>query len=136
MSLPPFFVLPWVFADHASCHSDERHRVTRKHIPRGTSHVEVWRHDLYLPEEKDMYAKTANYFSSLACVRVPSLAYWTRLFMGSYDELFIVSPESTPTSSIADGDSESRRTSPTQTWDYGSQEDARSGASDDNPTAS
>lgn len=108
--------------------SDERLRATRKQIPRATSYIDVRRHDLYLPEEKEMYADLPNFDSSLASVKVPSLAYWSRLLLGNYQDLFIVSPETTPTSSI-DGDS--RRTSPTGTWGVDSQESTRTGAARD-----
>jgi hypothetical protein len=39
----------------------EKHRVTRKPIPRYTSYVDVKRHDLYMPEEKAAYEKFPNY---------------------------------------------------------------------------
>ena len=92
---------------------DERLRVTKKAIPRYTSYVDVKRHDLYLPEEKSMYADYPNYDSNLACIKVPSLAYWSRLLLGNYQDLYIVSPESSPASSQADDDS--KQTSPTST---------------------
>ncbi|CAK4033161.1 Hypothetical predicted protein [Lecanosticta acicola] len=108
---------------------DEKLRVTKKQIPRMSSYVDVKRHDLYLPEEKDMYCELPNYDSSLASIKLPSQVYWSRLFLGSYDNLYIVSPESSPTSSVADEDS--RRTSPTSTWGQDSQEDTRPGALND-----
>ena len=92
-------------------------------IPRGTSHVEIKRHDLYLPDEKELYSEYPNYDSSLASIKVPTLAYWSRMFLGNYDELYIVSPESSPSSS--------RRASPTSTWGQDSQEDTRLGATDE-----
>ena len=91
--------------------TDENLRVTKKTIPRYTSYVDVKRHDLYLPEEKEMYAKYPNYDSNLASVKVPSLAYWSRLLFGSYSDLYIVSPETSPVSSQIDEDS--RQASPT-----------------------
>lgn len=106
---------------------DETLRVTRKAIPRYTSYVDVKRHDLYLPEEKERYANYPNYDSNLASIKVPSLAYWNRLFLGKYQELYIVSPESSPNSSQADEDS--RQTSPTNTWNSESSGDAQLGAS-------
>lgn len=42
------------------------------------------------------------------------------MFLGNYQDLYIVSPESSPASSQAD--EESRRTSPTTTWGADSQE--------------
>ncbi|KAF2487152.1 hypothetical protein BDY17DRAFT_319714 [Neohortaea acidophila] len=93
---------------------NESLRATRKHIPRWTSYVDIQRHDLYLPTEKNLYASYPNYNSNLASVKVPALAYWSRLLLGNYQDLFIVSPESSPASSQAD--EESRRASPTNTW--------------------
>lgn len=106
--------------------TDEKLRVTKKPIPRYCSYVDVKRHDLYMPEEKNRYSEFPNFDSSLASIKVPSLAYWSRMFFGGYDELYIVSPESSPSSSVADEDS--RRASPTNTWGHNSEEDARLGA--------
>ncbi|KAK4548797.1 hypothetical protein LTR36_008570 [Oleoguttula mirabilis] len=109
---------------------DEKLRCTRKIIPRGTSYVDIKRHDLYLPDEKELYSEFPNYDSSLASIKVPTLVYWSRLFLGNYDELYIVSPESSPNSSVVG--EESRRPSPTSTWGQGSQEEARLGAAHGN----
>ncbi|KAK4613756.1 hypothetical protein CLAFUW4_09169 [Fulvia fulva] len=108
---------------------DEKLRVTKKQIPRMSSYVEIKRHDLYLPDEQEMYKTLPNYDSSLASIKLPSTAYWSRLFLGNYDNLYIVSPETTPTSSVADEDSQ--RTSPTSTWGQGSEELARMGATEE-----
>lgn len=103
--------------------------MTKKSIPRNTSYVYVKRHDLYLPEEKELYARFPNYDSCLASIKVPSLAYWSRMFFGNYEELYIVSPESSPASSVQDDDS--KRTSPTSTWGHESSDDSRLGAMQD-----
>lgn len=108
----------------------ERHRVTTKPIPRYSSYVEVKRHDLYMPEEKTLYASFANYDSNLASIKVPSLAYWSRLIFGNYHDLYIVSPESSPSSSQADEDS--NRTSPTGTWGRETSDEARLGDMQEN----
>ena len=105
---------PPILLDVLTTRTDESLRVTKKAIPRMTSYVDVKRHDLYLPEEKELYSDFPNYDSNLASIKVPSLAYWSRMIFGSYAELYIVSPESSPSSSVADEDS--RRTSPTSTW--------------------
>ena len=107
--------------------TDESLRVTKKPIPRYTSYVDVKRHDLYLPDEKERFADFPNFDSNLASIKVPSSAYWSRLLLGNYQDLYIVSPESSPTSSQADEDS--RRTSPTSTWGQDSQEGVGEGAS-------
>jgi hypothetical protein len=109
---------------------DEKLRCTKKFIPRGTSYVDVRRHDLYLPDEKHQFASLPNFDSSLASIKVPFLAYLSRLVFGNYEELYIVSPETSPNMSQTDGDS--RRSSPiTSTWGQNSQEDAREGAGAD-----
>lgn len=108
---------------------DEKLRVTKKPIPRLTSYVDVKRHDLYLPEEKEQFASFPNYDSNLASVKVPSMAYWSRALLGNYHDLYIVSPESSPSSSIADDDS--RRTSPTFTWGHESSDETKLGAMQD-----
>ncbi|GAB7365073.1 hypothetical protein MBLNU230_g5854t1 [Neophaeotheca triangularis] len=105
---------------------DEKLRVTKKRIPRYCSYLDVKRHDLYLPEEKDKYACFPNYDSSLASIKVPSLAYWSRMIWGNYDELYIVSPESSPGSSVADQDS--KHSSPTSTWPRESELQVKLGA--------
>jgi hypothetical protein len=105
---------------------DERLRVTKKQIPRFTSYIGVQRHDLYLDEEKELYSSHPNFDSSLASIKVPSAAYWNRLFTGRYDQLYIVSPESSPNSSVTDDGS--RKASPASSWGQNSMEDSRMGA--------
>lgn len=104
----------------------EKHRVTRKPIPRYTSYVDVKRHDLYMPEEKASYEKFPNYDSSLASVKIPSIPYWSRMFLGRYPELYIVSAESSPSSSVASGST--REISPTSTFAHDSPTNAHGGA--------
>lgn len=105
----------------------EKHRVTRKAIPRYTSYVDVKRHGLYMPEEKASYEKFPNYDSSLASVKIPSIPYWSRMFLGRYPELYIVSAESSPSSSVASGST--RNASPTSTFAHESPANAQAGAS-------
>ncbi|GAM85322.1 hypothetical protein ANO11243_033270 [Dothideomycetidae sp. 11243] len=78
---------------------DGSRRVTKKEIPKGCAYVEVRRHDLYLPYERELYKRLPNYNSSLASIRLPSSVYWSRYFFGSYDKLYIVSPEMSPANS-------------------------------------
>lgn len=107
----------------------EKHRVTRKPIPRYTSYVDVKRHDLYMPEEKVSYEKFPNYDSSLASIKIPSIPYWSRMFLGRYPELYIVSPESSPSSSMTGGST--RNVSPTSTFAHESPTNAHGGAEAD-----
>ena len=142
---------------------DEKLRVTKKPIPRYTSYVDVKRHDLYLPEEKELYADFPNYDSNLASIKVPSLAYWSRLLLGSYQELFIVvrtrfegvsipHDEDNHASDVSRGhaltvrqspessptssqaDEDSRRTSPTTSFGRDSSDETRLGASQESGT--
>ncbi|WPH00547.1 Hypothetical protein R9X50_00337600 [Acrodontium crateriforme] len=94
---------------------NESLRVTKKHIPRGQSYVDVKRHDLFLDAEKESYAEYPNYDSSLASIKIPSLAYWSHMFFGNYEDLYIVSPETSTNPSVVD-ENDSRRASPTATW--------------------
>jgi hypothetical protein len=105
----------------------EKHRVTRKPIPRYTSYVDVKRHDLYMPEEKAIYEKFPNYDSSLASVKIPAIPYWSRMFLGRYPDLYIVSTESSPSSSVASGST--RNVSPTTTFARENSSNAEGGAS-------
>ncbi|KAM0700070.1 hypothetical protein Q7P36_000282 [Cladosporium allicinum] len=105
----------------------EKHRVTRKPIPRYTSYVDVKRHDLYMPEEKAVYEKFPNYDSSLASVKIPAIPYWSRMFLGRYPDLYIVSTESSPSSSVASGST--RNVSPTTTFAHENSSSAEGDAS-------
>lgn len=80
-----------------------------------------------MPDEKASYEKFPNYDSSLASVKIPSIPYWSRMFLGRYPELYIVSPESSPSSSIASGST--RDISPTSTFAHDSPINTQSGAS-------
>ncbi|KAI7233942.1 hypothetical protein KC330_g5075 [Hortaea werneckii] len=114
---------------------DEKLRCTKKPLPRGTSYIDIKRHDLYLPSEKDIYSGYPNYDSSLAAIKVPSLPYWSRIFWGNYAELYIVSPESSPASSVADSESRKTGISPESTFTQDSrgreEEEMRGGAEED-----
>jgi hypothetical protein len=130
---PPSFTSPTYIHITNTCSIDEnfeKHRVTRKPIPRYTSYVDVKRHDLYMPEEKASYERFPNYDSSLASVKIPSVPYWSRIFLGSYPELYIVSTESSPSSSVASGST--RNVSPTSTFAQDSPTHAHGGASREN----
>ena len=104
----------------------EKHRVTRKPIPKYTSFLEVKRHDLYMPEEKPIYEKFPNYDSSLASVKIPAIPYWSRMLLGRYPDLYIVSTESSPSSSVASGST--RNVSPTTTFAHENSSSAEGGA--------
>lgn len=99
--------------------TEERLRVTKKPISRGDSYIDVAQNDLYLPEEHAQYRTFPSYYQSLASIRVPTKVYLSRMLLGSYDKLYIVSPQSSPESSVGDPNSRSN------TWGKDSQEDAR-----------
>ena len=104
----------------------DKHRVTTKPIPRMTSFVDVRRCDLYMSEEKDNYTRYPNFGCSLASVKIPRIPYWSRMIFGNYDQLYIVSTESSPNASQASGST--RNVSPTESWGMNSELDARLGA--------
>lgn len=83
--------------------SDTPLRVTKKPIPRGQSIVEIKRHDLYLDEERTAYKGFPNYDSSLAAVSLPTNVVLRRALSprATYDQLYIVSPETSPDASMA-----------------------------------
>lgn len=102
-----------------------RQRVTKKEIPRFASNLEVKRHDLYLPTEQDAYRKYPNYDSSLASIRLPSNVYWGRILFGQYDNLFIISPETSPGNSEAGS---GRSNSPESSFSLADSQDVVGGA--------
>lgn len=71
-------------------------RVTKKHIPRGNSRLEVRTEDLLMPDDVEKFAMKPTLKASLANVGLPSSAYWKRLLFNSYPELYIVSRSVTP----------------------------------------
>jgi len=86
----------------AALDKDEHLRCTRKPVPRYCSYLDIKRHDLFLPEEKAEYASKPNYDSSLAAIKIPMGPYFGRIFMGTYDNLYIVSPECATSGSPTD----------------------------------
>lgn len=105
----------------------QRSRVTRMAIPRIASKIELKRCHLFLPEEKEEFRKYPNFDSPLAEIRLPSNVFWSRMMFNTYQELFIISPETSPEGSIKSTDS-STKISPSSTW---SNEDASTGADKD-----
>ena len=103
-------------------HNRGKSRVTKVPIPRFTSTLEVKRHNLYTLDEQQAYKDLPNYNTSLAAIRIPSNVFWGRMLRGTYSELFIVSPETSPEGSIASFGS--RKPSPSSTWSN----DAETGA--------
>lgn len=83
--------------------SDTPLRVTKKPISRGQSVVEIKRHDLYLDEERTAYKGFPNYDSSLAAISLPTSVVMRRALSprSTYDQLYIISPETSPDASMA-----------------------------------
>jgi len=101
-------------------------RVTKKTIPRFAATVEVKQHDLYMPDEQEQFRAYPTYDSSLAEIILPSKVYWSRMLLGSYDQLYILSEERNPAYS-SEGSLESRKISPSSTFSH----DAGTGAERD-----
>ncbi|KAK5171187.1 uncharacterized protein LTR77_004331 [Saxophila tyrrhenica] len=72
---------------------DPHVRVTKKPIPRGSGRVDIKSEDLLLPEERDVNLGAAQSNEPIASVKLPRAAYWSRMLFGSYQDLYIVSPE-------------------------------------------
>ncbi|KAK8183448.1 uncharacterized protein BKA78DRAFT_242760, partial [Phyllosticta capitalensis] len=79
---------------------DPNLRLTRKPIPRGDSRVEVKREDLWTDTEKSDYSDYPNSKSSLASICLPRRVWFKRLLFNQFPDLYIVSPETTPASSV------------------------------------
>lgn len=91
-------------------------RVTKKHIPRGNSRLEVRTEDLLMPDDLQKYAEKPTLKSSLANVGLPSTAYWKRLLFNSFPELYIVSRSHSPVSSANNSPESSQHVTPTGTF--------------------
>ncbi len=113
--------------------SDPRLRVSRKHIPRGNSRVEVRNEDLYNEPERSEYQKYPNIKSSLANIGLPSMVYWKRLLLGQFPDLYIVSPETTPTNSPSSSPESSQHVSPQHTFPINDQKNATSAGEEGRP---
>jgi len=77
-------------------HLDPNLRCSKLAIPRGKSRVQIHQEDLYPAscKERDEYVELPNAKNNLASVILPRLAYYGRLLMGRYKNLYIVSPSS------------------------------------------
>lgn len=89
-------------------------RVTKKTIPRFTGSIEVKQHDLYTPEERNEFKTYPNYNSFLAHVGLPRNIMLGRMLFSSYEDLYIISHETSPDSSLSGG-VDSRKPSPSST---------------------
>lgn len=99
-------------------HADPTLRVTRKKIPRGDSRVEVKREDLWNDVEKSEYCEQyPNSKSGLASVCLPRSVWFKRMLFNQFQDLYIVSPETTPSGSL-NGSPESSQCSPSSTWNH------------------
>jgi len=80
---------------------DQRLRCSRKRIPRGNSRIDVKTEDLFNDPERSTYQRAAypNMKSNLASIGLPRIVYWKRLLLNQFEDLYIVSPESTPSNS-------------------------------------
>jgi len=98
--------------------TDPHHRVSRKRIPRGNSRIEVKTEDLYNEPERSAYQKYPNSKNSLASVGLPRAVYWKRLLLNQFQDLYIVSPDSSPNSSLNGSPESSHHCSPSHTFHH------------------
>jgi hypothetical protein len=93
-------------------------RVTKKHIPRGNSRLDILGEDLMLPEEREKYSTKPTLKVSVANVGLPKRAKWKHMILGSFDDLYIVSrsPTQTPDSSQNNSPESSQHVSPATTF--------------------
>lgn len=127
-----YMSLPVYTSNTADVFSADRSlRVTKKLIPKRTSYVEVKRHDLFMPYEQEKFRQFPNYDSSLASIRLPSNIYWSRNLFGSYDRLFIVSPEMSPANSPSGSFADSDGSGKTDSLSFPHHEDMAAGAEKD-----
>ncbi|KAI9727296.1 MAG: hypothetical protein M1828_006915 [Chrysothrix sp. TS-e1954] len=81
--------------------TDPRWRCSKKAIGRGTSRLDIKTCDLWTEPERTAYHRFPNAKSSVASVGLPRGVYWRRMFFGHFQDLYILSPESSPSSSVA-----------------------------------
>lgn len=93
-----------------------RFRVSRKAIPRTHSRVDLRMEDLWTEQERELYSKYPSSKNSLASVGLPTGVYMKRLVFGSYPDLYIVSPVSSPESSLNNSPEQSQQVSPQSTF--------------------
>jgi len=77
--------------DQTSEHGYRRYRLTRKPIPRFAPSMEVKRHDCWFSDEKEEFKDEWIYDKSIATIRFPSNIWFGRM-LGSFQELYILSP--------------------------------------------
>ncbi|KAF2234796.1 hypothetical protein EV356DRAFT_576485 [Viridothelium virens] len=80
---------------------DPHLRCSRKPLPRMCSRVDIRTEDLYNEPEKTAYQHYPNCKASLASVGLPMGVSMRRMLFGDFSDLYIVSPESSPTNSQA-----------------------------------
>jgi hypothetical protein len=73
-------------------------RCSKLDIPWGNSSVEVQHGDLFPEPLRSRLAHLPNMKLSLSAITLPRSVYWKRI-LGQYKELYIVSPESSPSTS-------------------------------------
>jgi hypothetical protein len=114
LDMVPFILIVFVTADPNLPFM----RVTKKHIPRGNSRLDILGEDLLLHEERDRYAEKPTLKSSVANVGLPAMAKWKHMLMGSYEDLYIVwkSHALTPPSSKNNSPENSQFVSPASTF--------------------
>jgi len=78
--------------------NDRSLRCSKLHIPWGNSTIEVHHGDLFPEDQRTRFAHMPNMKLSLSAIQLPRSVYWKRL-LGQFRDLYIVSPEGSPTTS-------------------------------------
>ena len=95
---------------------DTQYRCSRKTIPRGTSRLDISQKDLYTDQERKDYSGYINYNAPIASVGLPLKVRMRRMLFGHFQDLYIVSPEGSPSSSPEGSEQNSQNVSPSNTW--------------------
>ncbi|KAF2426224.1 hypothetical protein EJ08DRAFT_571228, partial [Tothia fuscella] len=91
---------------------EPRNRCSRIKIPRGNSRIEVRHGDLYPEKDRSKFVDKPNYKSNVASVGLPFGVRMKRLLFDQYQDLYLVSPDSSPENSPEN----SAHTTPSSTW--------------------
>jgi len=78
--------------------NDRSLRCSRLPIPWGNSTIEVHHGDLFPADQRTRFAHKPSMKLSLSAIQLPRSVYWKRL-LGQFRDLYIVSPEGSPSSS-------------------------------------
>jgi hypothetical protein len=72
--------------------------------------------DLFCEPERTAYSKYPSSKNSLASIGLPRVVYWKRLLFNQFPDLYIVSPVSSPESSLNNSPENSQHVTPSSTF--------------------